>query len=440
MPSRLAGVVFSVASETDMNGNFRLSKPCPPGTPSASRDVALHRTLSLPLLVLYGLGVTIGAGIYVLIGAAALRAGPAAPWSFALAAVVMGLTGATFAEFAGRVPSSAGEAAYVRLGFGSRHLALAIGALVLAVAMISAAAIAKGAAGYLSVLLPLRATVLTAVIVVVSGAVAARGVREALSVAALMTLIEVGGLAAIIVGGVWHAPEDVMAMAGRTWALPQGITGWHGMFGAFLFAFFALIGFESIVNLAEEAHAPSRIVPWAIGLTLGLATALYVAVVIVAMALVPMDVLGASPAPLGLVFERATGLSPAMVATIAVVATGNGVIAQIILSARVLYGLARQQILPAWLGAVDARTKIPLKATVAATAVVLILSLPGRLDVLADLTSRMMLVVFFAVNAALVAVKLRGDPAPDSAVVVPLVVPMTAGLLSAGLLILSLVE
>src|SRR6476659_7639728 len=81
---------------------------------------ALRRQLGLPLLVLYGTGITIGAGIYVLIGAVAGHAGAYAPWSFLLAAMVMALTVASYAELSTRFPVSAGEAAYVKAAFGTR--------------------------------------------------------------------------------------------------------------------------------------------------------------------------------------------------------------------------------------------------------------------------------------------------------------------------------
>src|SRR5262245_27643310 len=110
---------------------------------------ALLRTLSLWQATLYGLGVTIGAGIYVLIGAAAARSGIHTPLAFVAAAVLMGLTGASFAELAGRLPVAAGEAAYVRHAFGSSRLATLVGLLVVGIAIVSAAAISIGSAGYL---------------------------------------------------------------------------------------------------------------------------------------------------------------------------------------------------------------------------------------------------------------------------------------------------
>ncbi len=161
------------------------------GTPA--QKPGLVRSLSLPLAVLFGLGVTIGAGIYVLIGATAGRAGMHAPLAFLIAALVMAPTAASFAELASRLPVSAGEAAYVGAGFRSEFLARGVGLMVIAVGIISAAAIAKGSAGYIREFVTLPAAAITAIVILAMGAVAAWGILLSVSVAALMTLIEIGG-------------------------------------------------------------------------------------------------------------------------------------------------------------------------------------------------------------------------------------------------------
>ena len=107
-------------------------------------QTSLRRRLTLPLLVLYGVGVTIGAGIYVLIGAMAGHAGTRAPLAFVLAGVVMGLTAASYAELCTRFPVSAGEAAYVKAAFRSRSLSTMTGLLTIVIGVISSAAVAIG--------------------------------------------------------------------------------------------------------------------------------------------------------------------------------------------------------------------------------------------------------------------------------------------------------
>ena len=175
---------------------------------SGAAEVNLKRTLTLTHAVLYGIGVTVGAGIYVLIGAAAARAGYAAPLAF-IAALLMMITGASFAELGSRMPVAAGEAAYVRAAFHSPTLALAVGLLVVAIAVVSAAAISVGSAGYIGIFVPLPSDLIIAAVVLGMGAIAALGVRQSVTFAGVMTLIEIGGLLLIVAAGANAGPELV---------------------------------------------------------------------------------------------------------------------------------------------------------------------------------------------------------------------------------------
>ena len=182
--------------------------------PAAPRDVTLKRSLTLTNAVLYGLGVTIGAGIYVLIGAAAGRAGMYAPLAFVVAAALMGLTAASFAELGGRMPVAAGEAAYVRAAFQSDRLATLVGLLVIAIAIVSAAAISIGSAGYIGVFLALPEPVRIALVVLAMGAIAAWGIKESVVFAGVMTVIEIGGLLLLIVAGAWFGSDLATRLSG----------------------------------------------------------------------------------------------------------------------------------------------------------------------------------------------------------------------------------
>lgn len=401
-------------------------------------SVRLARSLSLPLAVLFGLGVTIGAGIYVLIGAAAGRAGLQAPIAFVLAAIVMAPTAATFAEFAGRLPVSAGEAAYVREGFRSERLALVVGVLVICVAILSAAAISRGSAGYVSALTLIPIDVSIILVVLGMGAVTAWGIRESALIAGLMTLIEIGGLMAIVIVGAWNSP-DILGKVPEIWAGALSVPGMTGILAATMLAFFAFIGFESLANIAEEVKQPEHTLPRAIFLTLALSTLLYIAVVWVALLSVPKDDLARSAAPLSLVFERVTGASPAVITCIAIIATVNGVIIQMIMASRVLYGLADRHLLPAALARIHPVTKTPLYATALTVLITLILASLIPLDRLAELTSRVTLVILALVNAALVLIKLRDDSTQSHGWRVATWVPVVGCLLCIALLIADLV-
>ncbi len=395
---------------------------------------ALVRSVSTTMLVLYGLGVTIGAGIYVLIGAAAARAGSNAPIAFLIAAAVMGLSAASFAELARRLPVSAGEAAYVEAGLRSKRLGFATGLLVVVAALISSAAIAQGAAGYIAQFVGLPLILLTATVIVVAALVAAWGIAEAVWIAAVMTVVEIGGLVVIIAAGLWQDPA-ILSRAPEAFQGLSTAAAWSGVFGATMMAFFAFIGFEAMVNVAEEVEAPETSLPLAIGITLVAATVLYILVVWVANYAVPRAELAASSAPLSLVFTRVTGASPTLINLIAILATVNGVIVQTLMAARVIYGMSRQGSLPAVLGEVDAKTRTPLKATALAGALTLVSAIALPLEALADLTTQAMLVVFGLVNAALVALKRSGNADAGSGFSVPLWVPALGMVSCAGLLV-----
>ncbi|MCC7250558.1 APC family permease [Hyphomicrobium sp.] len=397
--------------------------------------VPLKRSLGLPLTVLYGLGITIGAGIYVLVGTAAARAGFQAPLAFILAALVMAPSGAAFAELASRLPMSAGEAAYVKEGFGSDRLALLVGWMVAAIGVVSAAAIGRGAAGYIRELMELPLDLIVVLVVLAMGAVAAWGIVESVALAGAITLIEIGGLLILIVVAAVTVP-DLGSRLPEAWPGLTNAGAWAGVLSASLIAFFAFTGFEGIANIAEEVKSPGWTIPRAILITLALTTLLYVLVVWVTLNVIPHDELGTEGAPLSRVFERMTGASPLAFSTIAILATINGVVFYLILSSRVLYGLARRGLLPARLGEVNPTTRTPLLATGLVVAVTLVLALAFPIEELAEMTSRLTLLVFALVNAALIAIKRRGLPPPPNAYVTPGWVPV-AGLFTSVCLLAS---
>ncbi len=401
--------------------------------PPGGAPLKLRRSLGLWHVVLYGLGVTIGAGIYVLVAASAARAGLHAPVSFVITALLVGLTGASLAELGVRFPVAAGEAAFVRAGFRSERMGVAIGLLVIAVALVSAATISVGAAGYVAVFLPLPRPLLIAAIALSMGAIAGLGVKESVTFAGIMTLIEVGGLVTIIGAGLLYEP-GVIARAPEM--LPDTLDAqvWSGIAAAAMLAVFAFIGFEGIVNIAEEIEDPSKVMPRAIMLTLVITTVLYVLVMWVALAALGVEQLAVSEAPLAELFSHLTGASPRVMSAVAIVATLNGIVLNIIMASRVAYGLARDGNLPAPLARLNPRTQTPLVGTAAGTAIVLAFALMLPIAELADLSSRLILIVFALVNAALILIKGQETSPPAGLFSVPLWVP-AAGIVSCLLFI-----
>jgi len=367
----------------------------------------LHRVIGPKGLALYGIGVTLGAGIYALVGEMAGVAGLYAPLAFLLAGCLAGLTGISYAELGSRFPESAGEAAYVAYGFRKRSLTAIAGYGVVLSGSVSAAVVLHGFAGYVSELATIPAALsITGALVVLAG-VAIWGVRQSIWLAATITVIEVVGLLVIIVVA---APD---ALAAAPPAPVDTVIPWSGIFLASVMAFFAFIGFEDIANMAEEVKHPSTTLPRAILITLVVSTLLYIAVSWVAVRAMPPELLAQEGGPLAAVFERATGRSGAVIAWIALLAMVNGALVQIVMASRVLYGLANRELAPAWLGAINPGRKTPARATLVATAVIAILALSGALGMLAVAASTVTLLVFVMVNAALLSLRLRLDQDPD---------------------------
>ena len=387
----------------------------------------LRRSLTLWHAVLYGLGVTIGAGIYVLIAPAAGRAGMSAPLAFIVAAAMMGLTAASFAELGSRMPVAAGEAAYARAGFRSERIGDVVGFLAIALAVLTSATISIGAAGYIRVFVDLPIPMLVTLVVLSMGAVAAYGIVELVTMAGVMTLIELGGLIVVACIGLATLPG---AIARLPEMIPNGLPAWQGLFGAGLLAVFAFIGYEGIVNVAEELERPRLNLPRAIFITLALTTLLYVVVMWVALLAAGPERLAASNAPLALVFTVLTGLSPRTMSAVAIVATLNGIIVNIIMASRVLYGLSRSGRLPPLLGHVNPRTQTPLFATALTILAVLGFALLFRLEWLADLSSRVTLIVFTIINIALARIKARESEPPPGIFIAPAWVPWAGAMSS----------
>lgn len=398
------------------------------------RDAGLKRTIGVVGLVLYGLGVTIGAGIYVLVGETVVIAGSHAPAAFLLSAVVMGFTAGSFAELSARVPKAAGEAVYVEAAFHLPALTILVGLVVLAEAMIAAAAISVGAAGYVAELVALPRPVLIAGIVLLMAGIAAWGIRESIAIAGAMTLIEVAGLLVIIGAGVAADPAGLATLPDTLIPSFSDSAVISGVLSASLLTFFAFIGFDDIANLVEEARNPRRDLPRALILTLVIVTLIYVLVSFVAVRGVPVGEIAATDAPISLMFERLTGLPSLAITLIAIVATMNGVVIVLIMAARVAYGMANAGRLPKWIGHVSPATRTPLRATVLVAAIVLVLALFIPLGLLAETTSAFLLSVFAVVNLALFRMKLGHVPAPEGAFRVPILVPVLGALSCIGLL------
>lgn len=362
----------------------------------------LRRVLGPVMLILYGVGVTVGAGIFVLIGSVVGLAGPRAPLAFLLAAAIAGVTAASYAMLSTGFPRAAGASLYVKAAFG-KGAGLPAGLCVTLIALVSSATIMIGFTGYLSELLAVPRPVSVLVTLGLIGLLAQHGVRESVGAAALLTLIEIGILLVIIAAGlpVLATAETWISAFGTGEPLPAA-----SVMTAVVLAFFAFIGFEDIVNMAEETVDPQRVMTPAIIGTLVVTTALYLLLALVAVGTTDPNALAASAAPLATLWGQLTGASSKWLSTLALVAVINGVIVQIIMASRLLYGMAREEMLPAALGRVGAR-RTPVVAIWLVTATVAVLALSFPMQTLARATTTLTLIVFAAVNLSLVVLGTR---------------------------------
>ena len=386
-------------------------------------------------MVLYGLGTTIGAGIYALVGEMADISGYMAPLSFLVASLMAGLTAISFAELSGRYPKCAGASLYVREGFSSLRLSTVVGLLVIAAGIVSSAALVNGFVGYMHQFIELDRFTAIIVVSLLLGTIAAWGIAESITIAAIITIIEVGGLVMVIAVSV---DEIAGAAVGWNELLPSLNDGSLGsIFAGSLLAFYAFIGFEDMVEVAEETKQVKRNLPVAILLTLTITTLLYMTIMLTAVLTVPLDELAGSGAPLAMIYEYHTGEQAIAISIIGLFAIINGALIQMIMVSRVIYGLSSRGQLPNRLSMVHPYTRTPLVATLLVMMAVLILASIGRLASLAEATSVIMLVVFSLVNLALCRIKLR-DPAPDNTIIFPIWIPGAGFVVSTGFVVSSL--
>jgi APA family basic amino acid/polyamine antiporter len=383
-------------------------------------EIELKRSISLPLLSFYGIGTILGAGIYVLIGQVAAYAGLYTPWSFLVASVLAGLSAFSYAELSARFPKSAGEAVYIQESFHRPQLSLLIGLMIVGVGTISSATLLHGLLGYLMHFIQWPDILVIVLSVCVLGGIVIWGIAESVFIASLMTVFEMFGLLIII----WVARQGFAQLPQQLPHMLPGLDtlGWSGiLLGAFV-AFYAFIGFEDMVNVAEEVIQPQKNLPRGIIIALLVTTGFYIVIALLSVVVVRPDILAQQEAPLAYIYAQMTGRSPWLIALIGVASIINGVLIQMVMASRILYGMSRSRWLPDWLGVVHPRTRTPINATLVVLLLILAFALCLPLLSLAKLTSFVSLSIFSLINLALLRIKRRGERSPS--INVPIGVPL----------------
>jgi len=364
----------------------------------------LKRTLTLPLLVLYGLGNILGAGIYVLIGKVSGVAGLLTPLSFFVASLLVVTTAFTYSELSSRYPVSAGEAVYLFKAFGNKYSALIIGLMITTTGVLSASTITVGFVGYLQIFIDINKYLAIIPILLLLSALAIWGIKQSIQAAALLTLIEISGLLIIIWFGRDYLSNIDTQIYINAFAFNDAAL-WVGVFAGAFLAFYAFIGFEDMVNVAEEVKNPEKNMPRAILLSLAIATIIYTLVSLIAVNTIAPQTLAEHDAPLALIYQQLSGFSPNLIAGIGMLAIINGALIQIIMASRVLYGMSRQHWLPEVLSRVNTTTGTPIYATLLTALIIAILALWLPIITLAELTSLFILIIFSLMHLTLISIK-----------------------------------
>tara|TARA_Y100000294_G_scaffold144689_1_gene139729 strand:- start:1083 stop:2306 length:1224 start_codon:yes stop_codon:yes gene_type:complete len=399
-------------------------------------NATLKRSLSLPFLTFYGLGTILGAGIYVLVGEVAGRAGMFAPISFFLAAVIAAFTAVSYAELSARIPKSAGEAIYAQKAFNRKNLSLILGLLVVFTGVMSSATLVNGFSGYFQIFFQIPSWLIMAATIFLLGLLACWGIKESAGAAMVLTIIEIAGLLIIIFvasGSFLTLPEKLPELIPTF----DGVS-WMGIFlGSFL-AFFAFIGFEDMVNVAEEVKNPRRNMPRGIFLALIAATTLYILVALVAVLSLPTSELAGNSTPLASIYEKSTGKSPILISLISLFAIVNGILVQMIMGSRILYGLSKNGWLHESLSKVNPKTRTPINATVVVVIIVMIMALWLPLITLAQIASFVILTVYALVNLSLVRIKMK-TPKPKGVRTYSMWIPVSGFLICTGVVLFKTV-
>lgn len=388
----------------------------------------LRRRLDLFQTTMYGIGLILGAGIYVLIGEVAGLAGNAIWVSFILGGGISALTGLSYAEMASIYPKAAAEYTYVRNAFKSNFLAFIVGWLMIFTSIISATTVAMGFGGYLAELFGSSFLQVSAILLIVLlSFVNFYGIRESSWVNIVFTLIEVSGLLLIVYMGFSFAGDQPPNYLHA----PFGI---GGILAAIPLTVFAYYGFGNIANIAEETKNPTKVLPKAFMLAMSITAIIYVLVSLAALNVLPWQDLGTSNAPLADVAERALGpRAHLLLSAIGLFATTNTVLVSLVSGSRIIYGMAEQRSFPSRFAAVHSTKNTPWLSVLAIMGAAVMFLFIGDIATIANITVFTIVLIFAFVNASLIWLRLT-EPDIHRPFRVPLSIARVPVLPSLGLI------
>ncbi len=373
----------------------------------------LRQAITLRRMRLFILGDVLGAGVYVLIGQVAGRVGGAVWAPFLLALCFALFTAFSYAELVTKYPLAGGAAVFAQRAFGKPLLSFLTGFAMMSGAVTAAASLAVAFAGdYLAQFVTVPGTLAALVFMGLAALLNLRGIEESMRVNVVLTIIEVSGLALVIALG-WAT----VAMGGgdpaRAFQFRGDVSVPLAILGGTALAFFAFQGFETSANVAEEATDPRRTYPRALLSALAVAGIIYLLIGLALSMVASPDDLASSSGPLLAVIEAApVAFPPWLFSLIALLAVSNGALLFSIAASRLLYGMAREGLLPSIFGRLLARRRTPPVAIGVTTLLAAGLIATGDLTTLAETTVLLLVLVYLAVNASALALRRRPVDAP----------------------------
>ncbi|WP_416238235.1 APC family permease [Streptomyces mutabilis] len=401
--------------------------------PEGADDTPLHRAIGPKLLILFVVGDILGTGIYATTGQVAGKVGGALWLPFVIGFVVAILTAASYVELVGKYPKAAGAALYTQKAFQVPFLTFIVAFMVMCSGLSSASAAARAFSGdYLGEFTDLFPPTLVAILFILAlAALNLRGVSESVKTNVVLTVVELTGLFVILAVGAWAvlAGEGEPSRLGEFQAGGTGYALITSVLGATALGFFAFVGFEDSVNMAEETKDPVRTFPRAIFTGVAVTGTIYVLVALVSSLLVDYRVLEGSSGPL-LEVVKAGGLDfpPKLFALIALFAVTNSALINIMMASRLCYGMANERILPRALGRVLPRRRTPVVGIVFVSLLAIGLVSTGEIAGLGDTTAFLLLCVFAVVNIAVLV--LRRDRVEHKHFRTPTVLPVLGAITS----------
>ena len=359
----------------------------------------LKRHMGLFHLTMYGVGLILGAGIYVLIGEAAGFTGNSMWISFLIGGIVAIFAGLSYAELSALFPKAAAEYTFVKNAFKNNFFAFIIGWLTAITSIIVAATVSLGFGGYLTQFIDVPITIGAIFLIGILSIVNFIGIKESAWANSIFAIITAGGLVLIIFLGFSVEPVESV----NYFETPNGVPG---IILAFVLIFFAFIGFEDMANVAEEVRRPHKTIPRAIMLSILITGVIYILVSLSVIGVLNWEELAASSAPLADVAHGVLGVNGSVtLSLIALFATASTVLITLVAGARIMYGMAKSNSLPQFLGRIHSKTKTPWIAVIGILVTSIGFAFVGDIVIVANITVFAVVITFAVINLAVIVLR-----------------------------------